>query len=67
MIIQMNLGKDSYDIVVERDALDKIGSYINLNRRVLVLTDSGVPSEYAKKVRMCVKKRRKTIDISEIL
>ena len=50
MIIPLNLGEQSYDIVVERGALDKIGSYLNLNRKVLILTDSGVPSEYANKV-----------------
>ncbi len=48
MIIRMDLGADSYDIVVERGALNKADSYLNLNRRVLVLTDSGVPSEYSK-------------------
>lgn len=47
MIIHMNLGEDSYDIVVERGALAKAGELLDLNRRVLVVTDSGVPAEYA--------------------
>ena len=46
----MDLGSDSYDIVVERGALSRAGSYLNLNRRVLVVTDTGVPSEYARTV-----------------
>lgn len=50
MILKMDLGKDSYDIVVERGALKKIDTLLNLDRKVLVLTDSGVPSEYAKTV-----------------
>ena len=50
MILPINLGEQSYDIIVERGALDKIGSYLNLNRKVLILTDSGVPVEYGKKV-----------------
>lgn len=50
MIIKMDLGKDSYDIVVERGALKKIDTLLNLDRKVLVLTDSGVPSQYAKNV-----------------
>ena len=50
MIINMNLGEDSYDIIVERGALAKANEYLNLNRRVLVVTDSGVPSEYASAV-----------------
>lgn len=41
-------GANSYDIVVERGALEKANEYLNLNRRVLVVTDSGVPSIYAK-------------------
>jgi 3-dehydroquinate synthase len=44
----MNLGEDSYDIVVERGALAKANQYLNLNRRVLVVTDSGVPQTYAE-------------------
>ena len=50
MILPINLGAQSYDIVVERGALNKIGSLINLNRKVLILTDSGVPTEYSKAV-----------------
>lgn len=50
MIIRMNLGLDSYDIVVERGILERAGELLDLNRRVLVVTDSGVPAEYAKTV-----------------
>ena len=50
MIIPLNLNEQSYEIVVEKGALDKIGSLINLNRKVLILTDSGVPTEYSNKV-----------------
>jgi len=48
MKIHMNLGADSYDIVAERGILEKAGEHLNLNRRVLVVTDSGVPEKYAK-------------------
>ena len=50
MILPINLGEQSYDIVVERGAIEKVGSYINLNRKVLILTDSGVPTEYSEAV-----------------
>ena len=50
MIINMNLGEDSYDIIVERDCLDKADKYLNLNRRALIVTDTGVPREYAERV-----------------
>jgi len=54
MTIHMNLGEDSYDILVERGVLAKANEVLNLNRRVLVVTDSGVPEEYAKTVaRQC--------------
>ena len=50
MIISMNLGDNSYDIVVERGVIKKAGEMLDLNRRVLVVTDSGVPADYAKAV-----------------
>ena len=48
MTIHMNLGQDSYDILVERGILARAGHHLNLNRRVLVVTDTGVPAAYAK-------------------
>ncbi len=44
----MNLGENSYDIVVERGVLGRAGELLDLNRRVLVVTDSGVPEQYSK-------------------
>ena len=41
MTIRMNLGEDSYDIIVERGILASASKHLNLNRRVLVVTDSG--------------------------
>ena len=50
MVLSLNLEKDSYDIVVLSGALNNVGEYLNLRRKVLILTDSGVPSEYANTV-----------------
>ena len=50
MTISMNLGKDSYDIIVERGILLKANKHLNLNRRVLVVSDTGVPSEYVENI-----------------
>ena len=50
MNIHMNLGKDSYDIVVERGLLKRASEEINLQRKVFIVTDSGVPKEYAKEI-----------------
>ena len=48
MKIHMNLQQQSYDILVERGILEHAGEHLDLNRRVLVVTDSGVPAAYAK-------------------
>ncbi|MBP3402233.1 MAG: 3-dehydroquinate synthase [Clostridia bacterium] len=46
--LHMNLGERGYDIHIGRSLLDKAGEIFNLKRRVFIVTDSGVPSEYAK-------------------
>ena len=48
MTIRMNLGEDSYDIIVRCGILADAKEYLHLDRRVLVVTDSGVPAEYAQ-------------------
>lgn len=50
MIIKVNTTQDDYDIVIEPQALDHIEEYLNLNRKVLIITDSGVPTIYSEKV-----------------
>ena len=50
MTIKVNLGNASYDIVIERGLLAYAGKYINLNRKVMIVTDSGVPKEYSRAV-----------------
>lgn len=50
MNIKMNLKENSYDIVVERGILSRAGEFLNLNRRVLIVTDSGVPKMYAEAI-----------------
>lgn len=50
MNIHLDLKENSYDIIVERGVLAKAGEKLNLNRRVLVVTDSGVPEIYAKTI-----------------
>ena len=50
MIIPINLGASSYDIILERGALDRVGTHINLDRKTLIVTDTGVPSEYVQSV-----------------
>ena len=50
MTLTMELGKNSYDIIVERGALARMGELLKLDRRVLIVTDDGVPEQYAKAV-----------------
>ena len=39
-----------YEIVLERGVLNRIDELLNLNRKVLIVTDDGVPKEYSQKV-----------------
>lgn len=52
MIIPVNLGEKSYNIHLEKNAIHKLKDYLNLDRRVLVVTDSEVPVQYANAVCM---------------
>lgn len=48
--IKVDLAERGYDIHIGRGLIDKAGELFEFNRRVLIVTDSGVPSEYAIKV-----------------
>lgn len=37
----------NYDIIIESGSLQRAGEHFELNRKVLVVTDSGVPEQYA--------------------
>ncbi len=50
MIIPVKTAFGGYDILLQRGALAAADRYLNLNRSVLIVTDSGVPEEYAKTV-----------------
>ena len=50
MILKTKLPASSYDIVIESGVLQRLDSYLNLNRRVLIVTDDGVPGKYSKTV-----------------
>ena len=50
MVLNLNLPTGGYPIYIERGALDRAGELFSLDRRVLVVTDSGVPADYARRV-----------------
>lgn len=48
MIITVNNSTGSYDIVLERGALNRVCELCDVKKRALIVTDDGVPAEYAK-------------------
>jgi 3-dehydroquinate synthase len=46
--LNMNLGENSYPITVGKGLIEKANEYFNLNRKVFIITDTGVPNNYAK-------------------
>lgn len=47
IVIPMNLGADSYTITLERGVLRRAGEVLNLRRKAMIVTDSGVPEKWA--------------------
>ena len=50
MLYNIKMKDHQYDVVIERNILDKVESYLELNRKVLIVTDDGIPSTYIDKV-----------------
>lgn len=50
MTLTVNTDTDKYDIIIERGSLSRAGEYFSLSRKVLVVTDDGVPAKYADEV-----------------
>lgn len=48
--LTVSLGERSYDVLVDDGLLAKAGEYLDLNRRVLLVTDAGIPTEYAARL-----------------
>ncbi len=47
----MELGEHSYNIYVGRNILDKASELFNLDRKCLIVTDTGVPAVYAETIK----------------
>ena len=50
MTIRMDLGRESYDITLERGCLKRAGELLDLDRKVFIVTDDNVPREYAETI-----------------
>lgn len=48
MKTRVNLGEDSYDIIIERGSINKFSDLTDVKGKVLIVTDSGVPKEYSE-------------------
>lgn len=48
--IFVDVGQKGYTVTVGKGTLEKAGEFFDLNRKVLIVTDSGVPAQYAKMV-----------------
>ena len=46
MRLTMRLAERSYDIIIKKGSLHHVGQLVNLNRKVLIVTDRGVPAQY---------------------
>ncbi len=50
MKLKVDLAEKGYDIIIERGVLSRAGEELNLDRKALIVTDSGVPKQYAEEV-----------------
>ncbi len=48
MKTRVELGAESYDIIIERGSINHFSELTGIKGKVLVVTDSGVPEEYSK-------------------
>ena len=48
VVIPVELGADSYEIVLERGVLRRAGEILDLRRKVMIVSDSGVPGKWTQ-------------------
>jgi 3-dehydroquinate synthase len=46
MILSIKYNEKEYDVIIKRGCLNNINEYIDLNRKVLIVSDTGIPNEY---------------------
>ncbi len=66
MKLSVQLGQSSYDIILKEGALRRAGMLANLGRRVMVVSDEGVPPAYVQAVaRQCAEAHRFVLPAGE--
>ncbi len=64
--LHLSLPGGTYDITVGAGILDSADKLFNLKRKVLIVTDTGVPRQYSEKVlSMCCEGKILTVDMGE--
>ena len=46
MVLNVKTFNSSYDVIIEKGVLNKASKYLNLNRKVLIVTDNNIPESY---------------------
>ena len=65
-VLNMNLGEHSYPITVGNGLLGNANEYFDLNRKVFIITDSGVPHKYSETIeKLCSKATIYTVESGE--
>lgn len=49
--LKIDFGNRGYDITVGSGIIDRASEYMNLDRKVFIVTDTGVPNEYSEKIK----------------
>ena len=47
-ILSVDIPQHQYNIYIEKNILEKVSEHINLDRKVMIVTDEGVPVQYAE-------------------
>ncbi len=50
MIIPVKTELGAYDVVIEKNCTEQADRYLSLSRKVLIVTDDGVPADYARRI-----------------
>lgn len=48
--LKMNLGENSYPIIIGNKLLERANEYFDLSRKTLIVTDDGVPHKYSEQI-----------------
>lgn len=57
-VLEMKLPNQSYNIIIGENILSDAGKYFDLERRALIVTDTGVPSEYSERIATAAKEAK---------